>query len=120
MSMQRIMRRGHDFPKDKGVAMLTLSRFRENPCVMGRNHQNCQLPSFLSSLPNHLFFQKVVEVVSAWKGRVWEILNAAEHLVWSVVFCLQGQENTRTVCQFDPCIRAEFSYSHIFESYGMF
>ena len=60
---------GHDFPKDKGVGMLSLSQFGENPCVMGRTHQNCQLPSFLSSLPNHLFFQKVVEVVIAWKGK---------------------------------------------------
>ena len=60
------MRWGHDFPKDKGVGMLTLSQFGENPCVMGRTHQNCQVPSFLSSLPNYLFYQKVVEVVIAW------------------------------------------------------
>ena len=39
------------------------------PRVMGRTHQNCQLTSFLSSLPNHLFFQKVVEVVISWKGK---------------------------------------------------
>ena len=63
------MRWGHDFPKDKGVGMLTLSQFGEKPCVMGRTHQNCPLPSFLSSLPNHLFCQKVVEVVIAWKGK---------------------------------------------------
>ena len=69
MSMQQIMRWGHDFPKDKGVGMLTLRLFGEKPCVMGRTHQNCQLPSFLSSLPNHLFCQKVVEVVIAWKRK---------------------------------------------------
>ena len=69
MSMQWIMRWGHDFPKDKGVGMLTLNPFEENPCVMGRTHQNCQQPSFLSFLPNHLFCQKVVEVVIAWKGK---------------------------------------------------
>src|SRR5713226_5734181 len=63
------MRWGHDFRKDKGVGMLTLSQFGENPCVMGRTHKNCQLPSFFSSLPNHLFCQKVVEVVIAWKGK---------------------------------------------------
>ena len=57
------MRWGHDFPKDKGVGMLTLSQFGEKPCVVGGTHQNCQLPYFLSSLPNHLFCQKVVEVV---------------------------------------------------------
>ena len=73
------MRWGHDFPKDKGVGMLTLSQFRENPCVMGRTHQNCQLPSFLSSLPNHLFCQKVVEVVIAWKGKSMGISNWAKH-----------------------------------------
>ena len=69
MSMQQITIWGHAFPKDKGVGMLTLSLFGENPCVMGRTHQNCQLPSFLSSLPNHLFYQKVVEVFIAWKGK---------------------------------------------------
>ena len=69
MSMQRIKTWGHDFPKDNGVGMLTLSQFGEKPCVMGRTHQNCQLPSFLSSLPNHLFCQKVVEVVIASKGK---------------------------------------------------
>ena len=51
MSMQRIMRWGHEFPKDEGVGMLTLNLFGEKPYVMGRTHQNCQLPSFLSFLP---------------------------------------------------------------------
>ena len=60
---------GHDFPKDKGVGMLTLIQFGEKTCVMGRTHPNCQQPSFLSFLPNHLFCQKVVEVVIAWKGK---------------------------------------------------
>ena len=69
MSMQRIMTWGHDFPKDKGVGMLTLNLFGENPCVIRRTHQNCQIPSFLSFLPNHVFCQKVVEVVIAWKGK---------------------------------------------------
>ena len=54
---------GHDFPKDKGVGMLSLNQFGEKPCVMGRTHQSFQLPFFLSSLPNHLFCQKVLEVV---------------------------------------------------------
>ena len=49
--------------------MLTLIQFRKKSCVMGRTHQNCQVHFFLSSLPNHLFFQKVVEVVIAWKGK---------------------------------------------------
>ena len=69
MSTQRIMRWGHDFPKDKGVVMLILSQFWEKPCVMGKTHQNYQLPSFVYFLSNHLFFQKVVEVVIAWKGK---------------------------------------------------
>ena len=70
MSMQQIMRWGHVFPKDKLGGMLTLRQFGEKPCVMGRTHQNCQLPSFLSSLPNHLFYQKVVELVITWKGKI--------------------------------------------------
>ena len=65
----RKMRWGHDFPKDKGEGMLTLSQFGEKPSFMERTHQNCQLPSFLSSPPNHLICQKVVEVVIAWKGK---------------------------------------------------
>ena len=67
--MKEIMRWGHDFPKDKGVGMLTLNLFGENPCVMRRTHQNYQLPSFLSFLPKHSFCQKVVEIVIAWKGK---------------------------------------------------
>ena len=49
--------------------MLTLNLFGKNPCVMGRTHHNCQLPSFLSSLLNHLFYQKVIQVVIAWNGK---------------------------------------------------
>ena len=70
---------GHDFPKDKGVGMSTFNLFGKNPCVMGRTHQNCQLPSFLSSLPNHLFCQKVVEIVIAWKRKSMAISNWAKH-----------------------------------------
>ena len=69
MSMQWIMRWGHDFLKDKGVGILTLSLVGENPCVMRRTNQNCQLPSFLSSILNHLLCQKVVEVFIAWKRK---------------------------------------------------
>ena len=69
MSMQRIMRWGHYFPRYKGVGMLTLSLVVENPCVMGRTHQNCQLPFFLSFFPTIYCCENVVEVVIAWKGK---------------------------------------------------
>ena len=49
---------GHDFPKDKGVGMLILTLVGENPCVMGRTHQNCQLPSFLSFILTIYFSRK--------------------------------------------------------------
>ena len=67
MSMQRIMKRGHDFPKDKREGMLTLSHFGVRPCVMGKNPSKLSTTLFLVFLPNHLFCQKVVEVVIAWK-----------------------------------------------------
>ena len=81
MSVQQKMRWGHDFPKDKGVGMLTLSQLGEKPCVMGITHQNCLQPFFLSSLPNHLFCQKVVEVVITWKGKSMGNSNWVEHPV---------------------------------------
>ena len=90
MSMQRIMRWGHDFPKDTGVGMLTLSQFGENPCVMGRTPQNYQLPFFLSSLPNHLFFQKVVEVIIAWKRKSMGNSKWAGHPVLECHVLLAG------------------------------
>ena len=98
MSMQRIMRWGHDFTKGKGVGMLNLNLFGEKLCVMGRTHPNYQLPYLFYFLPNHDFCQKVFEVVIAGRGRVWEILIGKSTQFWSVVFCLQGQENTRFTC----------------------
>ena len=79
---------------------------------MGRMHQKYQLPSLLSFLPNHYFLQKVVKVVITGRGRVWKIRIGQSTQFWNVMFCLQGQENTRTMCQFDPCIHVWF-YSHI-------
>ena len=54
MSMQQIMRWGHDFTEDKGEGMLTLSQFGERPCVMGKTHKKVN-HLFLVFLPSHLF-----------------------------------------------------------------
>ena len=118
MSMQRIMIWGHDFPKDKGVGMLTLIQFGENPCVMGRTHKNCQLPSFLSPLPNHLFCQKVVEVVIAWKGKSMGNfeLGRAPSIGMSFFSCMD-KKTLEPYASFDPCIHV-WIYSHVLRSMG--
>ena len=69
MSMQQKMRWKHDFPKDKGGGNLNLEPVWEKPCVMGKSHQNCQLPFFLSFFPTIYFCQDVVEVVIIGKGK---------------------------------------------------
>ena len=92
--MQRKMRSRHDFPKDKGEGMLTLNQFGKKPCVMGKTHQNCQLPFFLSFFPTIYFCQNVVEVVIAWKGKSMGNSNWAEHPVLNIVFfyCMEWEE----------------------------
>ena len=107
---------GHDFPKDKGVGMLTLSQFGEKPCFMGRTHQNCQLSSFLSSIPNHLFCQKVVEVVIAWKGKSMGNfeLGKAPSFGMSCFSCMD-KKKLEPYPSFYPCIHVLDLLSH-FES----
>ena len=36
---------------------------------LGKTHQNCQLPLFLSFSPTIYFYQNLVEVVIAWNGK---------------------------------------------------
>ena len=64
MSMQQIMRWGHDFPKDKEGNYLNLWANGEKPNVKGKTHQT-QLP-ILSSPPIIKLCQNVVELVIAW------------------------------------------------------
>ena len=120
MSMQRIMRWGHDFPKDKEVGMLTLSLFGEKPCVMGRTHKNCQLPSFLSSLPDHLFYQRVVEVVIAWKGKSMEKFELSRAPSFGMsCFAYMDKKTPKLYASFDPRVHVLDLLSH-FESCGTF
>ena len=105
MSMQRIMIWGNYFPKDKGVGMLTLSQFGGNLCVMGRTHQNCQLPSFLSSLLNHLFCEKVVEVVIAQKGKSMGTFELGKAPSFGMsCFVRMDKKTLESYASFDPCI----------------
>ena len=100
--------------------MLTLSQFGENPCVMGRTHQNCQLPSFLSFLPNHLFCQEVVEVVIAWKGKSMGNFEWGRALSYGVL-CFACRDK-KTLEPYVSLTRAFMpgSYSHVFQSCGTF
>ena len=58
MSMQQIMRWGHDFLRISEENIQTFGASGENPNVKGRTHQNCQLP-FLSYSPNHLLLPEI-------------------------------------------------------------
>ena len=52
MSMQRKMRWGHDFPKDKGEGMLTLNQFGKSDVSWGNPIKTINYPlSCLSSQP---------------------------------------------------------------------
>ena len=71
MSMQRKMRWGHDFPKDNREEMLTLNQFGKSHVSWGNPIKNVT-SLFLVFLPNHLFYQNVVEVVIVGKGKSME------------------------------------------------
>ena len=93
--------------------MLTLSQFGENPCVMGRTHQNCQLPSFLTSLLNHLFFQKVVEVVIYWKGKSMGNLELARAPNFGMsCFACMDKKTQKLYVSLDP-------YIHVLDSLSL-
>ena len=58
MSMQQIMRWGHDFPKDKEGGIFNLwGQWGKAKCQW-ENPSNCQLP-FLSHSPNHLVLPEI-------------------------------------------------------------
>ena len=60
--MQQIMRWGHDFPRIGRGGMLNLE-------PLSKTHKKYQLPLFLSFSPTIHFYQNLIEVVTAWKGK---------------------------------------------------
>ena len=74
MSMQQVMRWGHDFLMIRGGDIQTFGANGEKPNVNGRTHQTV---NYLSCLihPIIQFFQKLVELVIAWdkKGMTTQI-----------------------------------------------
>ena len=58
MSMQQIMRWGHDFPKDKEGGIFNLWGQWEKSKCQSENPSNSQLP-FLSHSPNHLILLEI-------------------------------------------------------------
>ena len=113
MSMQWIMRWGHDFPKDNGVGMLTLSMFGENPCVMQRTHQNYQTTLFLVFSSQPFILPEGGWGSYCLEGEEYGKFWIGQSQFWNVVFCLHGQENTRTICQFWPT-RSRFGFTLTF------
>ena len=108
MSMQRKMRWGHDFPKDKGEEMLTLNQFGKTHVSWGNPIKTVNYPfSCLSSQP-FIFARMWLRQLLQGKGRVWENSNWVEHPVSNVVFCLHGKENTRIVSPFHSRIMFSF------------
>ena len=65
MSMQQIMRWGHDFPKDKEGEIYNLWANGGKPNVKRENPSNPQLP-ILSFSPIIKFYKNVVELIFAW------------------------------------------------------
>ena len=57
MSMQQIMRWGHDFPKDEGEIFNLWGQWGKEKCQW-KNPLNSQLP-FLSHSPNHLILPEI-------------------------------------------------------------
>ena len=53
--MQRIMRWGHGFPKDKGVGNVNLEPVWGKSMCHGKNPSELSTNLFLVFLPNHLF-----------------------------------------------------------------
>ena len=104
----------HDFPKDKGGGNVNLKPVWEQLCIMRRSHQNCQLPSSLSSLPNHLFYQKVVEVVIAWKGKsMGKFELVREHGARMSCFSCMDKETPELYAIFGPT-HSHFLFSLMF------
>ena len=112
------MRWGHDFPKDKGEGMLTLSQFGERPCVMGKTHQNCQLPFFLAFFPTIYFFQNVVEIVIAWKGKSMGKFELGRAPSFKCrVLTLWARKNTQNHMPFFSCVHV-FVWIHVLGAMG--
>ena len=68
MSMQQIMRWGHDFLRIMGGNIQTFGANGEKPNVKGRSHQTV---NYLSCLIHPIIYycQKLVELVIAWDGQ---------------------------------------------------
>ena len=112
MSMQQKMRPGHDFCKDMGEGMLTLNQFGENPCVMGKTHQNYQPPFFLSFFPTIYFCQNMVEVVIAWKRKSMGKFELGRAPSFECcVLTSWARKTPRTICQFLSRITFSFGFT---------
>ena len=68
MSMQQIMRWGHNFLRIVGGEYSNLWANGENPNVKGRTHQTV---NYLSCLTHLIFYycHKLVELVITWDGK---------------------------------------------------
>ena len=68
MSMQQIMKWGHDFLRIRGWGYSNLWGNGENPNVKGRTHQTVNYLSCLIHLIIY-HYNKLVELVIAWDGQ---------------------------------------------------
>ena len=80
MSMQQVMRRGHDFLRIRGGIFKPLGQWGKSKCQR-ENPSNCQLPIF-SFVPNHLILPEIVWVSYCMRmGKVWE----SEIRIWGSI-----------------------------------
>ena len=67
--MQRIMRWGNDFCKDKGEGVLTLNQFGKSHVSWGNPIKTVIYPLSCLFFPTIYFCQNMVEVVIVWRGK---------------------------------------------------
>ena len=104
MSMQQIMRWGHDFLRIRRGEYLTFGANGEKPNVKGRTHQSVSQLPILSFSPIIKFCQNVVELVIAWgweeygqQFRIWGKPIFGENQFW-----LLGKVITQKCMPFYP------------------
>ena len=116
MSMQQIMRWGHDFLRIRGGIFKPLGQWGKAKCQR-ENPSNCQLP-FLSHLPNHLLLPKIgwVGYCMGWERCDNPNSNWRSHQFLGNMFWLLGQVKTQKFIPFyhaftSSCFPHHFSFT---------
>ena len=100
MSMQQIMRWGHDFLRIRG-GYLTFGPVGKSQMSKGEPIKNVNCP-FLVFFPNHSFLPEI-----GWgsycmgMGRVWEKIRIGQNThYWKMCFDFMGKKTPKNICPF--------------------